>query len=76
MGNIQRTLLQFESKAKSLDAENDDESPYVQDSDGNVYSRQELERQGVLSADDVDEDDYDYEYVIEEEVSYQRVEQK
>lgn len=42
LGSIVRTLLQFESTAKSLDANDDSESPYVQDEEGNVFLKKEL----------------------------------
>lgn len=73
LGGIIRQLLQFESTAKSLDAANDSESPYVQDDNGNVFLKKQLQSQGELSESDLDEDDYDYEYVIEEETEYEHI---
>lgn len=67
LGSINRMLISFESTAKSLQVKEGEDSPYVMDQDGNVFLRSELEKQGELTADDIDEDDYDYEYVIEEE---------
>lgn len=72
-GAIHRQLLQFESTAKSLDAEDDSDSPYVQDKDGNVFLKKELLAKGELTEDDIDEEDYDYEYLIEEETEYEHI---
>ena len=68
-----RQLLEFESTAKSLydPLRPDSESPYVMDHDGNVYLEKELKSKGKLMEEDIDEDEYDYEYVIEEEVIYE-----
>jgi len=41
------------------------------DHDGNVYLEKELKSKGKLMEEDIDEDEYDYEYVIEEEVIYE-----
>ena len=66
-----RQLLSFESTAKSLETQGDDDTPYVQDSDGNVYLKKDLLKEGIISEDDISNDDFDYEYVIEEETYYQ-----
>ena len=41
------------------------------DQDGNVYLEKQLKSMGKLQEEDIDEDEYDYEYVIEEEVIYE-----
>lgn len=64
-------MVTFESTAKSLQNRWDEDTPYVQDQDGNVYLRNHLEMNGEISSEDLDEDDYDYEYVIEEETEYE-----
>lgn len=66
-----RQLLQFESTAKSLDPMDDSDSPYVQDHDGNVFLKKDLIKSGGLRQEDIDEDDWEYQYVIEEEVKYE-----
>ena len=68
-----RTLLQFESTAKSLDTDDDTSSPYIQDQQGNVFLKKELQAKGELSSEDIEDDDYDYEYVIEEDVEYEHI---
>jgi len=45
----------------------------VQDQDGNVFLKKQLLAQGEITEDDVDEEDYDYEYLIEEETEYEHI---
>jgi hypothetical protein len=69
LGQIIRSLLSFESTASSLNPNDDADSPYIEDADGNIYLKSQAQRDGAFGDDDdVDEANYEYKFIIEEEV--------
>ena len=73
LGSIHKTMLDFESTASSLVTDDDEDTPYIQDAEGNVFLKKDLQMSGQMDEDDDDSDEYDYEYVIEEEITYEDV---
>lgn len=71
LGSVHKTMLDFESTAASLVTDDDEDSPYIQDAEGNVFLKKDLQKSGELDEDDESDDEFDYEYVMEEEVTYE-----